>query len=440
MNLLFLSWQNLRARPLSTFMSLLLLTMGVSIISLLLLLNQQLSQHFNRNIKGIDLVVGAKGSPLQLILASVYHIDNPTGNIPLAEANRLASHPLVKSAIRMAYGDSYQGYRILGTESSYPAHYQATLTAGRMWDAPFEVTLGASVAQRLGLQIGDEFFGQHGSDQNAETHAEHGYRVVGIFAPNGSVIDQLIMTPMASVWGVHDHAEEAPASGPAPVEAPADHDEEAGHSENDHDEDHHEDDHAEGEAYAHATDSLAEEGHDITAMLITYRSPMGMMVLPRMINQQTSMQAALPAIEINRLFELFAVGIDTLRAIALAIIVISGISVFVSLYNSLRERRYELALMRSMGASRGQLCWLVVQEGLILATLGYVLGMALSRAGMWLLSSALLDDFHYQFSNQLFLAEEGYLLLVTWLIGLLAAAIPATQAFYLNISETLADG
>jgi putative ABC transport system permease protein len=428
MNLVFLSWQNLRARPLSTFMSLLLLTMGVSIISMLLLLNQQLTQNFNQNIKGIDLVVGAKGSPLQLILASVYHIDNPTGNIPMAEAEKLASHPLIERAIMMAYGDSYQGYRILGTEPAYPAHYQAEVAQGRLWQDEFEVTLGGMVAQRLGLKVGDTFYGQHGADQNAEVHDEHAYRVVGIFSPNGSVVDQLIMTPMASVWGVHDHPE--PEDTAAGKTAEEDHDHTEDHA---HDEDH---DHAhDEEAHDHA-----DEDRDITAMLIKFRSPMGMMMLPRMINQETSMQAALPAIEINRLFELFAVGIDTIRAIALAIIVISGISVFISLYNSLRERRYELALMRSMGASRGQLFWLVVQEGLLLAFLGYGLGMGLSRVGMWLLSVAILDDFHYQFSNALLLKEELYLLGVTLLIGLLAAAIPATRAFSLNISETLADG
>lgn len=428
MNLFFLSWQNLRARPLSTFMSLLLLTMGVSIISMLLLLNQQLTQNFNQNIKGIDLVVGAKGSPLQLILASVYHIDNPTGNVPLQEAKELASNPLIERAIMMAYGDSYQGYRILGTEHSYAAHYEAEIAAGRLWQDEFEVTLGGLAAQRLGLKVGDTFYGQHGSGENAEVHDDHAYRVVGIFARNGSVIDQLIMTPISSVWGVHEHAE-AQTNAPTHQEANHDHEDEADHAAHEHE--------AEDE---HAHEEHPEEARDITAMLIKFRSPMGMMMLPRMINQETSMQAALPAIEINRLFELFAVGIDTIRAIALAIIVISGISVFVSLYNSLRERRYELALMRSMGASRGQLFWLVVQEGLILALLGYLLGIGLSRAGMWLLSVAVLEDFHYEFSNAMFLTEELYLLGITLLIGLLAAAIPATQAFSLNISETLADG
>ena len=430
MNLFLLSWQNLRARPLSTLMSLLLLTMGVGIISMLLLLNRQLTQNFNQNLKGIDLVVGAKGSPLQLILASVYHIDNPTGNIPLHEAKELANHPLIERAIMMAYGDSYQGYRILGTEHSYPAHYEAQIAAGRLWQDEFEVTLGSLAAQRLGLKVGDTFYGQHGGSENAEVHDDHAYQVVGIFARNGSVIDQLIMTPIASVWGVHEHPE--PQTDQATREAAAhDHDqgEEEAHAAHEHEAE---------EEHPHA--EYSQEERDITAMLIKFRSPMGMVMLPRMINQETSMQAALPAIEIHRLFELFAVGIDTIRAIALVIIVISGISVFVSLYNSLRERRYELALMRSMGASRGQLFWLVVQEGLILALLGYLLGMALSRAGMWLLSAAVLEDFHYEFFSALLLTEELPLLGITLLIGLLAAAIPATQAFSLNISKTLADG
>ena len=419
MNLFTLSGQNLKARPLNTFMSLLLLTLGVSIISMLLLLNQQLEDNFNRNIRGIDLVVGAKGSPLQLILASVYHIDNPTGNIPLSEARSLMKHPLVEKAIPQAYGDSYQGYRILGTDTSYVGHYAAEVAEGRLWERSFEVTLGARVAQLLGLHIGDEFYGQHGSNENAAEHDEHAYRVVGILAPSGSVVDQLILTDLRSVWEVHAHkGEEKKGEAAAP--------------------DHADHDHAEHEDHAH--EALAEEDRDITSLLIKFRSSMGIMVLPRMINEQTSMQAALPAFEVNRLLGLFDVGIQGLRAIALAIIVISGISVFVSLYNSLKERRYELALMRSMGASRGQLLLLLVLEGVLLALLGGLLGLLLSRGGMWLLSSAVVEDFHYQLSLGNFLVEEIYLLGGALLTGLLAASLPAVRAFNLDISETLAEG
>ncbi|MEM7368286.1 MAG: ABC transporter permease [Bacteroidota bacterium] len=417
MNLFRISWSNLIARPLSVMMSLLLLALGVSIISLLLLVNERLEQNFNQNIKGIDMVVGAKGSPLQLILASVYHIDNPTGNIPLHEAEQLAQHPLVEKAIPMAYGDNYQGYRILGTDSQYVAHYEGNLIEGRLWNAKFEVVLGAAVAKRLGLDMGQTFLGAHGLTDAKNVHDEHPYTVVGILQANGSVIDQLILTGVESVWGIHEEHEEK--SSPTPTEET--------HEEEDHDHEEHADE--------------SEEGKEITALLIKFRTPMGMVMLPRMINEETSMQAALPAIEINKLlYKLLPIAINTGQGIAIAIMIISAISVFISLYNNLKDRKYELALMRTMGASRWQLFFIVVMEGLLLALIGAILGLLASRLGLLLLNNMVIDAYHYDFSGWVLLTSEWWLALATMGIGFLAAAFPGIQAFGLNISETLAEG
>lgn len=425
MNLFRISWSNLIARPLSVMMSLLLLALGVSIISLLLLLNDRLEQNFNQNLKGIDMVVGAKGSPLQLILASVYHIDNPTGNIPLSEANELKKHPLIGKAIPMAYGDNYEGYRILGTDSQYVAHYEGRLLEGRLWEEEFEVVLGATAANRLGLSVGQSFFGAHGLTDAMNVHDEHPYKVVGLLEANGSVIDQLILTGVESVWGIHDsHGEEAQTN----EEEHADDDDHADHPEGE--EEHHDED-----ADSH------EEDREITALLIKFKTPMGMVMLPRMINEETSMQAALPAIEINKLlYKLLPIAINTGRGIAIAIMIISAISVFISLYNNLKERKYELALMRTMGASRWQLFAIVVLEGLILAIIGTILGLLASRLGLFLLNSTVIDAYHYDFSGVGILSTEWWLGLATLLIGFLAAAFPGIQAFGLNISETLAEG
>ena len=415
MNIFNISWRNLWARPWSTTISLLLLTMGVSIISLLLVLNQQLDSNFKKNIKGIDMVVGAKGSPLQLILSSVYHIDNPTGNISLAEAEKLRNHPLVKSGIPLAFGDNVQGYRILGTEHNYVKHYEGQLAEGSLWENSFEVTLGSVAAERLGLKVGDEFFGAHGLVSDMDEHKSHAYKVVGVLQRSETVLDQLVLTGISSVWEIHEHEEEA-----KPMVKEMESDEE-GH------EDHADEDH------------LAEDDQEITSMLIQFRSPMAMMQLPPMINKQTSMQAALTAIEVNRLFDLFAVGISTIRGIALAIIVISALSVFFSLYNSLMDREYELALMRVLGASRGTLFLLIILEGLLLAVIGFVLGMIMSRLGLWVLSNLVEQNYRYDFNVMSLLPEEGWLFLATLGIGLISALFPAISASNTEISQTLAD-
>ena len=393
--------------------------MGVGIISILLLLNKQMKDKFTQNIKGIDMVIGAKGSPLQLILSSIYQVDYPTGNISFGEVNKLIRSPLIKQGIPLAYGDSYRSFRIVGTRPSYLEHYKVAFESGRIWgvESQLEVAIGATVAADLGLKIGDTFISSHGLVDDRHQHEEQLFEVVGILAASNSVVDQLILTNLESVWVVHEE----------------------GHNHGHHKHGHHkhEDRHHNHEHEPDKKEMESQKDRNITAMLVSFRSPMGMVQLPRRINHQTKMQAALPVVEVNRLLGLLGVGIDTLRAIAVAIMLISGVSVFVSLYNSLKDRQYELALMRTLGASRWQLFLSIIQESMWLSILGFGLGMLLSRLGFWLLSSMAAESYHYTFSVWTLLSAEGILFLVTLLIGFLAALIPALRAFNLNISKTL---
>jgi putative ABC transport system permease protein len=404
MNLFRISWSNLKDKPLSSFLSGLLMTFGITIISLLLLLNKQLDDQFRKNIKGIDMVLGAKGSPLQLILSSIYQIDSPTGNIPLDEAEKLTRNPMIKTAIPLSMGDNYRSFRIVGTNKKYLDHFGATVAQGQLFQQDLDVVIGPRVAQVAGLKLGDTFSGSHGLDAEGEVHADTKYKVVGILNATNTVTDQLILTPVSSIWSIHEH----------------------------HDEDHHEGEaHEEGEEHEEAP-------REITSMLIKFRNPLGMM-LARGINSNSKLQAALPNIEINRLFSLLGVGVETLRGLAIVIMLISGISVFVSLYNSLKERRYEMALMLSMGATRAQLFGMLLLEGLVLALLGFVLGIVLSRVGLWLFSSSVSSEYHYNLAAFGILPEEWGLLGVAVLIGLLAAALPAIGVYRMNISRTLAE-
>lgn len=417
MNLLKISWSNLRNKPLSSFLSGLLMTLGITIISLLLLLNKQLDDQFRRNVKGIDMVLGAKGSPLQLILSSIYQLDAPTGNIPLAEAERLTRNPMIKAAIPLSMGDSYQSFRIVGTNKKYLDHFDATVAQGKLFGKPLECVVGSRAAEITGLKIGDTFAGSHGLDGNGEAHDHDKYRVTGILNPSNSVADQLILTDITSVWAIHEHHDEttAPTDG-----SKADYDHEA---------EHHDGPTADGDPDAN---------REITSMLIQFRNPLGMM-LARGINSNSKLQAALPSIEINRLFSLLGIGVETLRYLALAIMIIAGISVFVSLYNSLKERKYEMALMLSMGATRTQLFGMLLLEGLALALIGFVLGLLFSRLALWSLSANVSEQYHYNLASLGMLPEEWAVLGVAVLVGILAAALPALGVYRMNISQTLAE-
>ena len=416
MNIFRLSFRNMTSRPLSTTLSLVLLTLGVGMIALLVQVNRHIQEQMENNVRGIDMVVGAKGSPLQLILSAVYHIDAPTGNISPHEAEELQRNRMVEFGIPLSYGDSYQGYRIVGTNHQYPELYEATVSTGELWQEPFEVTIGATVAQNLDLKMDDTFSGAHGLAEGGEIHDEHAYRVVGILSYTNSVIDQLILTATESVWEVHHHEEDSETSSEE-----ASQDLEA-----------HEDRH-EGEHDDH------EEEQEITAMLIKFRSPIAMIQLPRSVNEDTSMQAAVPVYEISRLFSLMGVGVDTLSTIALVIMAVSGLSVFISLYNALKDRQYEMALMRTYGASSWQLVLLVLQEGLLLTLIGFLLGMLFSRLGLWLISGLMQASYHYVFSGWNWVAEEWWLLITALAIGILASLLPAIRVFRINISKTLAN-
>jgi putative ABC transport system permease protein len=433
MNLLKLSWKNLTNKPLAMLLSIVLFALGVGLISLLFLLENQLQKNFEKNLAGIDLVIGAKGSPLQMILSSMYHIDAPTGNISLGEIRPFLNpkHPLIETAIPLSMGDNYRGYRILGTEPKILDFYGVELAEGALWERNFEATVGASVAAELGLQIGDEFSSSHGFVDDDDFAHDHNFKVVGILQPSGTVMDQLILCTTQSFWLVHDHEMEAGEA----------------------DEEEHDHEHEEGEEHDHGGHDhdahnavpkpLLQEAdeEEITSLLIKFKGRnFQALNMQRSINENTDLQAATPAIEINRLFSLMDTGEQALRILAVVIIFVSGLSIFISLFSSLQDRQYELALMRVMGATPGKIFSLIILEGILLALLGFVVGIFLSHGGMQLFAGAMQEAYRYTFSGLEFLREELYLFFGALGIGFLAAILPAIRAARTDISETLSEG
>ncbi len=413
MNIFRLSIKNIFNKPLSSAISLALLVLGIGIISLLLQLNSLIKDQMNNNLKGIDMVVGAKGSPLQLILSSVYHVDSPTGNISLEEAEKISKNRMVGSSVKLLYGDNYKGYRIVGAEKNFIELYNGIIKEGREWNSPYEVLVGSKVYQKLKINLGDELISSHGLRESGESHDDESFKVVGLLKPSNSVIDQLIITSPQSVWNIHETH---------------DHDDE-GENEHDHD-DEHEHDH---------DDEHEHDDREITAMLIKFKSPMNIIQFPRQINENTNLQAAVPSYEISRLFKLFGFGIETLSYLAYIIIIVSGFSLFINLFNSMNERKYEMALIRTLGASRFQLSIMIIFESLILTILGFILGLLFSRFGVMFVSSLMEESLNYNLNSFKILIEEYWLLVMSVLIGLISSLIPVIRVYKMNISKILAD-
>ncbi len=447
MNLLTLSWAYFRAKPLNSFLNVLLISLGIGLTSILLLLNNQLKARLYKNIENIHLVVGAKGSPLQMILAYVYHIDMPTGNIPLSESFLLTKNPYVERAIPLALGDSYKEFRIVGTDSNYLGLYDAKIAQGKLFSRDLEATIGYAVAKKLKLKLGSSFFGAHGlvADENMHSHEDYPYQVVGILEKTNTVLDQLILVNVSSVWRVHEnHAHDESHD----LEILGD---SSGMSQT----------HAHG-GHSHSTctdpthnhgqkinlDSLAPispEGKEITAYLVQYKrdgqgevSAMATNMVPKMINDNSEkMGYAMPPLQLQRLLDMTGVGTQFLTLLAGLIMFVSALSTFISLYNSLKERRYEIALMRVMGASRFRVFALVVMEGVLSAFLGLIIGLAISHLGMAFLAEQLEESYKYEFSGAIFLISELWLALLALGLGFLAALLPAFGAYRVDISATL---
>lgn len=397
MNTVALAWRFLWSRPLSAGLNVLLLSLGLGSLSFVLLASHQIDQAFERDLAGIDVVVGAKGSPMQLILSGVFHIDAPTGNIPLAAVKELEKHPQVAQLIPISLGDSFRGFRIVGTTPDYLTHYKAVFAQGGLWTAPMQAVLGAQVAAQSGLKVGDRFAGSHGLGGGGDTHGQTPYVVSGVLAAGGSVLDRLVLTATESVWQVH-----------------------------------------EGDAALDTDDrKVLEAERELTLALIQYRTPLAAVTFPRFVNSTTEMQAAAPALEITRLLNMIGVGTAVMRALAGVLLLTAGLSVFIALWSAVRERRADLALLRMLGAPPRKVAALLLCEALWLALLATLIGVLAGQELMAALAWFLRLDKSVLIGGLSWPVELWSVPALAVGVALLSALLPAYEAYRADVFELL---
>lgn len=392
-----LSFRYLWSRPLAALLNLLLLTLGLASITLVLLVSEQIDRAFERDLAGIDLVVGAKGSPMQLILAGVFHIDVPPGNIPLDEVRALQKNPQVAKLIPLSLGDSFRGFRVVGTTGDYVTHYGARIAQGSLWARPMEAVLGAQAAQATGLLPGNQFKGAHGLGAGGHEHGDSPYTVVGVLAACGCVLDRLILTATESVWQVHEKAT----------------------------------------AVDDADRKALEAEREITMALITYKSPLAAVSFPRFVNTTTEMQAAAPAVEITRLLRMVGVGTEVLRGFGAVLLLTAALSVFIALWNAVRERRADLAMLRMLGARPAKVAGLLLCEALWLAILASALGLLGGHLLTGLVGYLLQAEKSLALTGWLWLAQEWWIVAAAAGVAVLSAMIPTVSAYRVDVAQLL---
>jgi putative ABC transport system permease protein len=397
MRLVLLAWRYLWARPLVAALNLALLALGVAAMSFVVVVGEQIERSVERDLQGIDLVVGAKGSPLQLILSGVFHLDVPTGNLPLETLTTLRAHPLVARVLPISLGDSFQGHRIVGSTPDYPALYGAQLAEGKLWSDKLQAVLGADAARDTGLAVGASFAGSHGLGLGGEAHGDTPYTVVGRLARCGCVLDRLVLTSLESVWAVHETAT----------------------------------------ALDDEDRKLLEAEREVTLLLVSYRTPLAAVSLPRWVNAQEGLQAAAPALESARLLRMVGAGTEVLRGFGLVLLLAAAASVFVGLVHAVREREPDLAMLRMLGAPPRRVATLVLAEALWLALLGAAIGLALGQGLTALLGWELARQRSLHVTGWWWSAQQALLLVGTLVLAVAAAAWPAWRALRLDVSRLM---
>jgi putative ABC transport system permease protein len=452
MNLMKIVMKNMRQRALATWLTGTSVALGVALAIAIVLIKQGVQQRFEQGTLGYEMVVGAKGSPLQLVLNTVYNLDVSPGNISWKLFEQLRGDPRVKLAVPFSVGDNFHGFRIVGTTDAFFKDFEfepgrkPELAAGRIFtfseaalksafqeaeqrarerearergeevkpapttegtpaNRPFEAVIGSTVARETGLQIGQTFIAAHGVQPSAEAkeHTENPWTVVGILAPTRTAADRAIYINLDSFYHIEGHEIRQPTT-PAKVEE---------------------------------KDNDPDPGQ-VSSIVVKLRSPIQAFSLYREINDRQDAMAAFPAGEIRKLFDIVG-NIDRLLfAQAILVLIVAGVAIAVSIYNSMSERRREIAILRALGARRATIFSIVLLEAMTICIVGAAAGLlgghlvvAAANGALYRASGFIIPAFHMQ-------ALEWYILTVAVILGAVSGIGPAWGAYRTDVAKNLA--
>ena len=370
----------------------LLMVLGMTIITVSILVNQITKDTFNKNNPNLDVVVGAKGSPLQLVLSSIHHIDIPTGNISYKNAKNIIKHPAIKFGVPISLGDNFQNFRIVGTDKKLFKLYNAEIKIGSIWEKPMQAVIGYNVATLTQLKIDKFFVGSHGLIDTGDIHAEQPYKVVGILKRTGTVLDNLIITSLESVWSLHSNQNNVVTN---------------------------------------------DNNLEVTALLLKYKNKTSAFSFPRLINKNTNMQAASPNLEISKLFKLTGEAHKVINYLSVLIVSLSFAGILFTLLNNISERKYDLAILRTLGFTKEKIFSIILIEGMTISFLGSFIGLMFGGIIYKCIEYFSLLGKNIITGQFEFISELIMLWFIILIISFLACLIPCIKAYKQNIRSTL---
>jgi len=401
MNVVALAFAYLRRRWGQALLSVLVAALGIAAVSVAFVGLDALPDAAERSWGGVDLVIGPKGSALDLVLCCALHVSDPKGLVSEKAAMAAASHPLVRVAAPIALGDNVNGVRIVGATPAILSVYRAEIASGRMWDKPLEAVLGVQAARTLGFKLGDGFVGAHGLEPGGEMHSQFPYKVVGILAPTGSVLDRLVLTDIETVRYIHrKHAEdEAAETGVA-------------------------------ETYVNLPDAA-------TAVVASYKTPVAALLVPRLIDADPALSAASPSFEIARVMSYLRPLSLAATAFGILLVVIAAAAAAAGLMATMNARTRDLALLRALGAGPSAIAAVAFAEAAMIALAALIVGVILAAALIAWGAGLLAAQTGLLLKPQVDPESLAYLVLGAFAVAALAALFPAIRAARTPIEELL---
>ncbi len=399
------------------------LTLGLTLIAIALATTLLLAvervridarQSFTQSVSGVDLVVGARTGSVQLMLYAVFHAGAASNNIRWDSYQAMTTHPAVEWAVPLSLGDSHRGFPVLGTAAEYFQHFHygdhqgLHFTSGKPFTGVFEAALGSEVARGLGYRVGDSITLSHGLSELGPEHDDKPFRVVGILAPTGTPVDRTIHVSLESITALHlDWVGGTPLPGLA---IPAEH-----------------------------VAKFDLKPKEITAALLGLKQRSDVFRMQRFVNEFRAepLLGVLPGVALDELWQTVGMVERTLLAISALVVLVGLAGLAATLLAGLNERRRELAILRALGAGPGQIFLMLIAEGVLITTLGALLGFVLLSLGSLLAAPWLLERFGVVLGGRWPSGEELALIGMVITTGLVASLAPGWRAWRMSLADGL---
>lgn len=392
----------LKSRILVTVLTVLAVSLGLALGTIVLSLSRQASDTLRNEAGFWDMVVGAKGGPLQLVLNGLYYLEPPTGNINKALWKKLEADPEVANVVPLNMGDNYLGRPIVCTLPAFfdgrrPVHGDNIIASGHQFTKPFEIVVGAEVAREFHLKLGQQIVSAHGWAKYDDLHSAFPYTVVGFLAPFGNSVDRAIYTDYRSSWIVHSvpDADEPIVAGHEPV-------------------------------------------NEVTTLLVRFHHVASRFRYIQDINLHENAMAANPVDEIDTLGKTLMAPLQgVLLIVAYVVVFVSALFILVTLYMTIYQRRRDMSILRSLGATRLNIFSLITLEAALLSGLGVIAGWLLGHGALSAMSPFCLARFGIALAAWQVQPVEFQIAGSVWLLGIVAGLLPAIMAYRLPVADTL---